>query len=303
VVAVTVRCSALALGAIGALGGCGLDMTGPAPWVPIDELAPPLIAELAPPPQLRSHAPPAPGVLRVVTYNVQYGPDIPAAADAIRNDPMLSAAGVVLVQEIEAYPDEGESRAARLAALLDMGFVYVPARVRDSGTHGLAILSPYAIGDVERMDLPESAQRQVRHRIAIRATLDVAGRPVHLVDVHLDTALAARERIASLHPAVVDAPGEVIVAGDFNTCWVEWAGSGVPVLTSSGASDQAPVLDSFMRSLAFDTPTAGSGPTEHMFGFEQRLDSIFTRDLDASSGGVVHAGPSDHWPLWIDVRL
>jgi hypothetical protein len=92
----------------------------------------------------------------------------------------------------------------------------------------------------------------------------------------------------------------VLVAGDFNTNWVTWAGS-VPVLASD--RDQAPILDSYMTSLAFEAPSATSGPTEHAYGLEFKLDSIYTRGLDVTFGGVVRTGPSDHWPMYIDVKL
>jgi endonuclease/exonuclease/phosphatase family metal-dependent hydrolase len=283
-----------------ALAGCaGLDMTADQPWIAIDSIAAPLVPDGAPPPTSK----PAPaGPLRVVSYNLQFGPDIPGAAAALAGDPALAAAHVILIQEIEAYPEEGATRAARFATALGMGFVYVPARVRDTGTHGLAIVSAYPITNVEKMVLPESESHAIHRRIAIAADIDVSGRTLHVIDVHLDTKLNARERIAQLHPAVIDAPDATLVGGDFNTSWVAWA-DGVPILETTGASDQGPIMDSYMAGLAFDTPTADCGPTEHMFGIEQRLDAIYTRGLGATFGGVVRAGPSDHWPLWIDVAL
>lgn len=67
--------------------------------------------------------------------------------------------------------------------------------------------------------------------------------------------------------------------------------------------DPALILDSYMASLSFDAPSAASGPTEHAYGLEFKLDSIYTRGLDVTFGGVVRTGPSDHWPMYIDVRL
>ena len=60
---------------------------------------------------------------------------------------------------------------------------------------------------------------------------------------------------------------------------------------------------SLMMLAGFETPTADSGPTESMFGVEQRLDSMFSRGLAVQFGGVERVGPSDHWPMWIDVTL
>lgn len=286
------------------LGGCGLDMSSAHPWVPIEEVGGVLAAERVAPPMagpLRSLHVPTSDPLRVVTYNVQYGPDPMAIATAIVAEPDLAAASVIAIQEIESYTSEGSSRAAQLAAQLELGYVYVPAREVPGGTHGLAILSAFPIVEASRMELPESAHLTA-HRIAVQVTLELPdGSPLTLIDVHLDTMLNTAQRIAQLSPAVVDAPETTVVVGDFNTSWVQWVGGSVPVLSSNGATDQAPVIDDYMRNLGFATPTENSGPTESMFGLEQRLDAIYTRGTGVMFGGVRRVGPSDHWPMWVDV--
>lgn len=283
------------------LAGCGLDMSAPAPWVPISEISGPLVAERVAPSGARGPLAIPTHPLRIVTYNLQYAPDPAALAAAVRDTPALASAAVVLVQEVESYPAEGSSRAAKMAEALGLGYVYVPARqVVDGGTHGLAILSAFPIAGVEKMDLPETS-RKSQHRIAIRATIDVEGTPLTVVDVHLDTKLNTQQRIAQLSPVVMSSLDAQLIAGDFNMSWVQWIDGTVPVLTATSAPDQAPVVDGYMRAQGFDTPTAASGATEHMFGLEQRLDAIYTRDVSATFGAVERVGPSDHWPMWIDI--
>lgn len=284
------------------LAGCGLDMTDASPWIPIEDVSGPLVAErVAAGMPFAPRAVPA-SPLRVVTYNFEYAPDPAALADAILADPDLARAGIVLVQETEAHDDEAQSRTMAVAARLGFGFVYVPARAIPGGTHGLAILSSFPIMDVAKMDLPETS-RKSQHRIAIQATINVAGTPVHVMNLHLDTMLNAQQRIAQLSPIVTGSPEATLIAGDFNTSWVQWVDGTVPVLSSTGASDQAPIIDDYMRAQGFATPTADSGPTEHMFGLEQRLDAIYTRGPVATFGGVKRTGPSDHWPMWIDLAV
>lgn len=285
----------LALLAVAA-SACTSAVSPDQPWVPIGDItAGPLVPDVAPPPMM---AVPHDGPVRIVTYNVQYAPDVAAIAAAIQDDPDLARADVIMMQEIEAYPDEPGTRAAQIAERLQLGYVYVPARQKDTGTHGLAILSRLPLTNVERMDLPETSQ-ELRLRIAVRADLDLGGSILPIVNVHLDTMLNATERIAQLHPAVIDAPALSVVAGDFNMSRIEWIAH-VPILAPS-SSDQAPIVDSYMRALDFETPTADCGSTEHMYGFEQRLDAIYTRGLPATFGAVPRVGPSDHWPMWIDV--
>lgn len=285
------------------LAGCGLDMSASQPWVSISDVSGPLVAERVAPSAVRGPRVVPARPLRVVTYNFEYGPDPAALAATLASTPTLATAGLVLVQEVESYPAEGKSRTAQVAELLGYGYVYVPAReVRDGGTHGLAILSAFPISSVEKMDLPETSTKS-QHRIAIRATIDVDGTPITVVDVHLDTKLNTQQRIAQLSPVVMSSVDAQLIAGDFNMSWVQWVDGTVPVLTSTSAPDQAPVVDAYMRKQGFDTPTADSGATEHMFGLEQRLDAIYTRDVTPTYGGVERVGPSDHWPMWIDLAI
>jgi len=251
---------------------------------------------MLPPPALGQRDIPA-WPLRVVTYNTEYGEDPEGLADAILNTPELASAGVFLLQEEEDHPEEGTSRAQQLADLVGLDYVYIPAREKGDGTHGLAIMTAFPLENVEMMDLP-LANNGVQ-RIAVQADVVAGDRTLHVIDIHLETRLSPSDRVEQLHPAVIDAPDASLVAGDFNTNWVTWAGD-IPVL--SAEHDQVPILNSYMAALGFDAPSADSGPTEHMYGLEFKLDSIYTRGLSTTFGGVVKVGPSDHWPMYIDVH-
>ncbi len=308
---VTVRGAAwgAALALVAGAAGCGTEVEAGAPWVPAAEIDGVLRAEIVaqPPPITRDgrRAPSSP--LRVVTYNVERGADIDTLARAFLEHPELSSAGLLLLQEEESHPGEGSSRAARLAAALGMAYVYVPAREKEDGTHGLAILSAFPIENVRTMRLPASdLPVAAATRIAISAEIRFAGARLHVINVHLDTLLNITDRILQLRPAIIDAPETVLVAGDFNTNDYVWAGGSVPVLPVDAVADvdQAPILDDYMAELGFDTPTSGSGPTEHRFGAEFRLDSIYARGLAVRFGGVARdVDPSDHWPVWVDVTF
>jgi endonuclease/exonuclease/phosphatase family metal-dependent hydrolase len=277
---------------------CGVELGPDQPWQSLDDTASTVAAERSAPETFRSPRTMPSDPIRVVTYNTEYGENPQGLAAAILGDPELSRAGLFLLQEEENHPEEGSSRAAQLASLLGLGYLYIPARNKGTATHGLALISAYPIDHVAKMDLP-LADNGVP-RIAVSADVHVGDRTLHVIDIHLETRLNPSERVAQLHPAVIDAPGDVLVAGDFNTNWIAWAGS-VPVLAND--RDQAPILDSYMAALAFDAPSAASGATEHAYGLEFKLDSIYTRDLTVTFGGVVHTGPSDHWPMYIDVQL
>ncbi len=280
-----------------ALVGCA--GVGPdEPWVPIESVTGTLATELRAPPHPRAPS----SVVRLVTYNVDEendtGPE--ALAAAILGDPALANADLFVLQEEESYPEEGSSRSSRLAALLDVGYVYVPARPKGDGTHGIAIMSPYPLANVEEMALPATRGNA---RVAVAADVIIGDHTLHVINVHLETYLDAQQRVLQLRPAVIDAPTPVIVSGDFNMGWLQWPASYVPIVSASSASDQSAVVDSYMQALGFDEPTAHSGPTSHAFGEDARLDSIYPRGVDVTFGGVEHVGPSDHWPMWADVTV
>jgi endonuclease/exonuclease/phosphatase family metal-dependent hydrolase len=259
----------------------------------------------------------APASLRVVTFNVHYGADVDGLARALRGHAALAAADLLLLQEIDSYPEEGRSRAARLAQALGMGHAYVPALLRgDGSTHGLALLTRVPCLGLRVMELPAaSLPGGVERRVAF--SCDVRLRPgpgqgpgeasVRVVNVHLDTRLNLPERILQLRPALPVPPdGCALVAGDFNTNDLLWAGGlapQLPVQSATGAG-QADALDGYMRGLGYATPTQDLGPTLPVSpGLRLRLDAIYTRGLTAAGGAVERdVDISDHWPLWIDVR-
>lgn len=292
---------ALALAAL-VLAACDPDLGEPGAWIAADEIAAPFTPEVGAPPSPTAARPT--DVIRVVTFNVQKGADAERIARAIGEHPDLAAASIILLQEQESHPSEGASRTARLAEALGLNYVYAPASERGEGSHGLAILSAFPIEDVEVMKLPLSAVSQPR--IAIRANIRMGTRVLPVINLHLGAVLNVTDRILQLRPAVLDHDSPLLVAGDFNTSPYVWQHGAVPLLPAGAVADtdQAPIVDDYMRVIGFDAPTADLGPTQHMLGVESRLDSFYSAGLLVTPGGVAReVDVSDHWPLWVDVTL
>jgi endonuclease/exonuclease/phosphatase family metal-dependent hydrolase len=293
--------SARTIVAIGLLAACDQAIGEAGPWVPWDRVAG---AELVQPPG----APAAVDALRVITWNVEYGEGVEGLAAAVAGDPALAGAAVILVQEIESHPSEGTSRPQRLAEALGMGWAYAPAREEGDGTHGLAILSALPLENVmvkelAHVDLPVADYP----RIALAADVVVGGAPLRLVDVHLDTRMSVSDRLVQLRPAVIDAPAAAVVGGDFNMMPYVWAGGAIPLapVDQTADTDQAPIIDAFMRALDFATPTAELGATQHslLLG-ELRLDALYPRGIRAGASGIERdIDLSDHWPVWVDLSV
>lgn len=287
-----------------AVAGCGLE-TGPVTeWIDVTTIAGTLAPEqgTTPPQSMKSHGPVS--SLRVVTWNAHLGADPEAQAAALLANPALAAADVYLLQEEEWWPSEHTTRASRLAEALGTGWVYIPGRQKGAGTHGLAILSRFPIESVEKMELP--ATDNWKRRIAIKADVVVGALRVHVVDVHLETRINITDRILQLRPAVIDLPDDAIVAGDVNTNPFVWEDGEVPLVPTAQVADtdQAPILDDYMRALGFATPAAGVGPTQETLGVQSRLDAIFVRGYGSGTAHVERSVTgSDHWPVWVDVQL
>lgn len=287
-----------------AVGACGLEQhPGGDRWVPFTEIQ----GELQP--ELENDAPPAaapPGSLRVVTYNVHYAQDVPALTAAFRDVPSLAAAGVVLLEETDARPAEGASRAALLARSIGMNHAYAPAwAYPEGGTHGLAVLSRYPITSAGVLDLPyfELGMNSER-RIALRVTLRIADREVAMVAIHLDTRLNVNDRLAQLSPAAQLADPSCVLGGDFNTLPFVYVERFLPLLPQDAVAplDVAAAVDEFMASQGFAAPTAASGDTTNSGLANFKIDSIYVRGYESTGSGVERSvQASDHFPVWIDL--
>lgn len=241
----------------------------------------------------------APGVLRLVTYNV-HGISGPSIARALRGDPTLRNADLVLLQEVASH---GACSAA-CAAAEELGFasVFAPGHQQDGGTSGVAILSRWPLGEPEIIELPyRYAVVNSARRIALAATLDTERGPARVISVHLENRINPAARVSQLAPALAHAqrfPGAVLLGGDMNTSPFLWLGHLVPI----PAGLQTRRLDAAARAAGLQTPVAEVAATSQWL--DMRLDAVYTRGVRARAHGVaITVRASDHLPLWLDVEV
>jgi len=260
---------------------------------------------------LRAAAESTPNVLRLVSFNVHYAREPVKLAESIRANPQLARADVFLLQEIEAYAQEGSSRTRRLAEALELNYVYAPARTTpEGGTHGLAILSRFPIRDVEIIRLKQfNLGYHTRQRIALAATLQVGQADLRVYNLHLDTRINPGDRLEQLRPVVAQAHAHpiprLVIAGDFNTNPFRWLGHVLPFHFPIFRANQAKAVHKFMAAHSLETRLSKAGPTSRkgpLGLLRARLDSIYTRGLEVRNFGVERSVKvSDHSPVWIDV--
>lgn len=238
-------------------------------------------AYAAPPPERSACT--VPGRLKIVSFNVAFGREAQAAAEALSTHPDLICADIVLLQEM----DEAGTRV--VADRLGMGYTYYPAvfHFRSDRDFGNAVLYRFPVLEQSKLVLPHVSLLTRTQRIATAVTLDVGSTRLRVYSTHLGTPLEVGPgaRRAQLRTILEDAGpyATVLVGGDLNS------GSVGEVAQERG----------------FAWPTR-EGPSTVGWG---RWDHIFARGFDTAAPDAVRAGTvtdleqvSDHAPVWVELR-
>jgi endonuclease/exonuclease/phosphatase family metal-dependent hydrolase len=178
--------------------------------------------------------------LRVVAWNVQRGARFEAILGALRDDPVLACADLVLLEEIDCGLGRSANRnvARELAEALGMSYVFGPSYLTladDWGENrgaldnttalaGTAILTRAPVRRAENVDLPalrdkfSSSERRLGKKRALLIEAEVPGGPLLVGACHLDSNASPAQRARQLAALLDRMPGAgpAIVGGDFN---------------------------------------------------------------------------------------
>jgi endonuclease/exonuclease/phosphatase family metal-dependent hydrolase len=152
-----------------------------------------------------------------MTFNVHQGFDNAGVVDADAFERVLreEAPDVVVLQESDTLRVTSANLdvVAVLAARLGYHEAYGPPTREES--FGVSVLSRHPIVSWQAVELPAKKD----NRFLVQATLDVRGRNVTVLAVHLGLPQDEREaQIREVLARVASAPGPVVLAGDFNSC-------------------------------------------------------------------------------------
>jgi endonuclease/exonuclease/phosphatase family metal-dependent hydrolase len=167
--------------------------------------------------------PPAPVVIRVLTYNIRHGEGRDRRTDLTRTAEVIKSVrpDIVALQEV----DRGTERSGRvdqlaeLANLMGMHAEFGKAFDHDGGEYGVAVLSRWPIEHVENHPLPSAQGTEPRTALTVRVRAGEKGPIIRFTSTHLSTnwepenTLAQARRLNELL-ATDDTP--VILAGDIN---------------------------------------------------------------------------------------
>lgn len=237
-------------------------------------------------------------MLRLVTYNIRKGKGASGrsttAFEQLTHALKSREPDVVLVQEV-FHPSEAEEKlqqSKELATRLGMSSFYEPNKHRRVGHHGNATVTRYDIVESQNYDI---STNRFERRGALYARLDVGGRPLHVLNVHLG--LNQRQRLAQIgmiRDIVVSRVPKneaFLLAGDFN----DWNRYLDPIVMRELGVE---------NSLGLDLQVARTWPARRPVFC---LDRVYVRNLQAHRTTRLIGDPwttlSDHLPLWVELEV
>ena len=258
------------------------------------------------------------GLLRKVGVNVPrsraeaVARNIKTAAHAFSDGALLPRPDILALQEADKETGRagGLHVTAELANELGTPYVHVAAgiprgvqpkqrewwlnfeeqiAVHDSGDTGVALLSRVLLEEITRIDLPwhDCAWRP---RVAIGATIALAGQKLRLVNVHIDPHASLEGRHNQLEVVLKHADqhdGPSVILGDFNTL----------------SKEKAVDIRGFMEARHYSTPFPTGTPTWRGAALRFHADWIFVRGVRLTRWGVAkRLNVSDHWPIWAEIE-
>lgn len=228
------------------------------------------------------------GLVRAVTWNIQFGIGAEAAATSLLHHEALRDADIVLLQEMD------EAGTALIAEKVGMHYVFAAASLhpKSGRDFGNAILSPWPVTDAAIVDLPHQSVVQGQPRIVVRATVAVGPDCIDTCSVHTEVPTLSsskrKEQFATIASATAAKGFDLLlIGGDFNTVSRRGIETAVDRLATIGAV----------------RVSRDAGPTLRRGGREFTLDHVFARGLQPLDTGVVTGiDASDHRPLWVNLQ-
>ncbi|HEY6722605.1 MAG TPA: endonuclease/exonuclease/phosphatase family protein [Polyangiaceae bacterium] len=219
--------------------------------------------------------------LNLVTFNIQFAARVSTAIDEIEQNPALSEAGVLLLQEMDNAGTDA------LAEQLGFDYVYYPGSRHQGKDFGNAVLSRWPIVADHKLILPHRNPSNGRIRIAVAASLDTPEGLVHVYSVHTETPwLGPRARLEQSRAIAEDADRfsePLAIAGDFNTLEGNSVDATAEIFTDRG----------------YSWATQGVTDTVESPVGSFTLDHVFTKGYEVLSAHTQATDASDHQPVWV----
>lgn len=243
-----------------------------------------------------------PAEFKLLSYNIRWrgGEDLQKLIKLFREDREIGKATILALQEVDRNKKRTKNVNTIRQLANELGYYYAwtaPPREKSATEEetGVAILSIYPLSDVRRLVLPHEGPNQ-RRRVAIGATIELAGVKTRFYSVHSETRIGLDKKLEQMSAVINDVAQypthmPAMIVGDLNT-WEPAAGSKVTKLFTSAS---------------FNTPFGNETTFSRKIFFvplDLRLDWVWLRGLETVNFGIDReVAISDHFPLWITVKL
>jgi endonuclease/exonuclease/phosphatase family metal-dependent hydrolase len=244
----------------------------------------------------------SPSEIKVVSYNIRWrgGEELGKIAELLKDDAEIGGAAILGLQEVDRNKKRtGNKNTAKvLAEQLGMYYAWAAAHAPRSETEeetGVLILSAYPLSDVRRIVLPHPGPRQ-RRRVALGATVTIGTTSIRVYSVHSETRITVDRKLDQMKAVIADLAHyrkdtPAIVLGDLNTWEPEAVAQTSKLFTTESFHTPFDGQPTFFRRVLF-------------VSLDLKLDWIWLRNLQETTYGIDRKHDlSDHWPLWLVVRL
>jgi len=230
-----------------------------------------------------------PETIKVISYNIRHSKKIDRAITLLKENRQLVQADILCLQEMDPLG------VAQIALACKYNYVYYPAIFHSytKKDFGNAILTKWPILDDRKTILPQ-IKRQKLQRIAVQSTINVAGKHISLVSLHMKVFLKHNhrsEQIDSVIKSLSPSTDACIIAGDFNTY----------------TRQARKVIIERFRQDGFQLATEDIGWTHKHLSLINKhnyLDHIYIKGFElVKKGKVINKKVSDHLPIWAELKL
>jgi endonuclease/exonuclease/phosphatase family metal-dependent hydrolase len=235
--------------------------------------------------------------LRVMTYNIHHGVGLDGRLDLERIAALIRAerADIVALQEVDRGTERTERRdlAGELGQLLGMHVVFENNHAFQGGEYGNALLSRFPVREFRNRHFRMT--QSTEQRGLLQVLLEVEGKPLLIMNTHLDFAPDDRERLSHVE--------EIFEA------WEDF-GAELPVLLMGDFNDVPESRTHRTLGRRFDdlweAVGTGYGDTIPVESPRRRIDWILaskTRQIVPIRAWVPFSRASDHLPVVVEIWL
>lgn len=226
--------------------------------------------------------------VRVLQYNVK-NCDNGKKIEEIASEIQREAPQIVCLQEVDwgAKRSDRQEIAKQLAECLSMNYLFIPSIPFDGGLYGIAILSVYPLKNSTR--IPLSVQKGEEARVLAKATVDINGKTVEILNTHLSfESTESRQNQFAVLRENTEAAERFILCGDFN----------VENYSEFDALGTVQTVNNATTNYRTYVPTAEE--TDLFLGLD---NIVVSADMQIQNSRMVNTTVSDHNMLVADIIL